>query len=98
MKIERTKSGELAHPLSKDPDDFRRLAVQVRVTLGGEWSWQLDHHDQSYWDLECFGTTITVHREQYLGVFVCCGDNPTNRKLLERLLSDFDTMLQATEG
>lgn len=90
MRIERTKSGELELPLSKDPDDFRRLAELVKNWLGGEWAQQLDHHDQSYWDLECCGTTITVHREHYLGVFVSCGDTLANRQLLERLLRDLD--------
>lgn len=90
MKVVRTASGEIEVWLSRNSDGFCRLAELVRERLDGTWLQKLSHHDQSYWDLDCGGTDVTVHREHYLGVFVSCGDTPANRKLLERLLRDLD--------
>jgi hypothetical protein len=90
MKLERTAYGEIELRLSQNSDEFHRLAELVREKLSGHWTRQLDHHDQSFWDLECRGTKITVHREHYLGVFVFCDDTPAQRELLEQLLRDFE--------
>jgi hypothetical protein len=95
LNVERTELGVIEICLSRNSDEFSRLAELVKDKLGGEWSQQLDHQDQSYWDLACCGTTITVHREHYLGVFVCCGDTLANRQLLERLLRDLDAIAEA---
>jgi hypothetical protein len=92
MKLERTAYGKIELRLSQDSNEFHRLAEQVREKLGGQWSQQLDHHDQSYWDLECRGTKITVHREHYLGVFVLCDDTAAQSELLEQLLREIGTI------
>jgi hypothetical protein len=91
MKIERTESGGIDLWLSRESNGLYRLAELVREKLGGEWSRQLDHHDQSYWDLDVRGMKITVHREHYLGVVVFCDDTLGHRELLEQLLCAFDS-------
>lgn len=91
MKIERTPSGKIELRLSEDPDQFERLAESVRGRLQGRWSGQIDGFDQSYWDLDVQGKSITLHREHYLGVSVCCDDEVDLRSLLEELQRDFET-------
>lgn len=93
MNIERRPSGKIGVQLTEDSDQFCELAELVRAALGGEWLQQLDHHDQSYWDLDVHGMKLTVHREHYLGVFVFCEDAPAHRELLERHLPDFENMV-----
>jgi hypothetical protein len=90
MRIERTPSGRIELRLSKNPDQFARLAEAVRVRLQGRWSEQLDGLDQSYWDLDVQEKKITVHREHYLGVSVYCEDEVPLRDLLEELQRDFE--------
>lgn len=90
MKLELTATGLLELRLSDDPDVFTSLAEAVRVKLGGRWSDRVDHLDQSYWDLEVGGTTITIHREHCLGVSVFCKDEPPTRALLESIKASFE--------
>ncbi len=87
MKIQRTDTGLIELRLSEDPEQFVRLAEEVRTMLGGRWTEKIDGLDQSYWDLEVQGEKITVHREHYLGVSVFSEDSPAKRSLLERLQS-----------
>jgi hypothetical protein len=91
MKIEHTASGKIELRLSQDPDQFRHLAEVVRKKFEGRWLEQLDHFDQSYWDLDVQGKKMTVHREHYLGVSVFCADDPHLRSLLEELQRDLET-------
>lgn len=85
MKIERTDTGLIELRLSDDPEQFRRIAEEVRLKLGGCWTERLNDFDQSYWDLDVAGQKITVHREHYLGVSVFCRDEPAKRLVIERL-------------
>ena len=90
MKIERTSTGKIELRLSDDPEQFEALAEVVRKTLAGTWIERLDQFDQSYWDLDVQGTTITVHREHFLGVSVFCDDESAKAELLERLKFSFE--------
>jgi hypothetical protein len=89
MKIERRDNDLIEIRLSDDPEQFKRLAEEIRKDLGGRWIEQLDDFDQSYWDLVVAGQKITVHREHYLGVSVFCSDEEANRSLLERIQSSW---------
>ena len=90
MQLERTPTGRVELRLSKDPDEFRSLAGTVKKMLNGRWKTQADGLDQSYWDLEVDGITITVHREHYLGVSVICDMDEAKVRLLERLKVAFE--------
>jgi hypothetical protein len=85
MKIERTDTGLIELRLSEDPEQFVRLAEEVRTKLGGRWTEKIDGLDQSYWDLDVQGIVVTVHREHYLGVSVFGKDEPGRRSVLEKL-------------
>ncbi len=92
MKIERTLDGTIEIRLSNDPNRFECLAEIVRKKLSGKWMKQLEGIDQSYWDLDVHGKTVTVHREHYLGVSVFCDDDAPRRQMLEQLQRDFEGM------
>jgi Protein of unknown function (DUF3630) len=85
MKIQRTNAGLIELRISDDPEQFKRLAEEVRKKLDGRWIEKVDGLDQSYWDLEVQGEKVTVHREHYLGVSVFSEDQPAKRSVLERL-------------
>jgi len=85
MKIERTATGLIELRISDDPEQFKRLAEEIRKQLGGRWTEKVDGLDQSYWNLDVQGEKITVHREHYLGVSVFGDDQPTKRSILVRL-------------
>ena len=85
MKLERTPNGLIELRLSDNPDDFIRLAETVRTHLKGKWTQKVDGLDQSYWDLDVGGETLTYHREHYLGVSVFCKSEEAKLKLLENL-------------
>ena len=88
MKLERPPTGRGELRLSGDADRFRAIADDVQKKLKGEWRERVDGMDESYWDLEVGGQTITVHRQHYLGVSVICDDEPAKIALLERLNDD----------
>jgi hypothetical protein len=70
--------------VSDDPVVFVRVALEAQRLLGGELGECAHGLDQSYWDLTLDGSTLTIHREHYLGVCVFCDADPKSVALLLR--------------
>lgn len=56
--------------LSKDSNDFCKLAQEIIELYNATLVEKLDGLDQSYWDIHIEDELFTLHREHYLGVFI----------------------------
>ena len=79
--------GRLALQLSRDATafpfaDFARALVRAHH---GEITQRLDGPDESYWDVLLDGQVLTLHRQHYLGVFLCA-TSPASESVLEGLV------------
>jgi hypothetical protein len=70
--------------VSDDPEDFLKVALQALEILGGEFGQCAHGLDQSYWDIQANGGTVTVHREHYSGTSVFASDEPASIRLLQQ--------------
>jgi hypothetical protein len=50
-------------------------AKQLTERCGAVLLEKVDGLDQSYWDFELGGAKVTLHREHYLGVWLCAADD-----------------------
>ena len=58
--------------LSRDSNGFlfKLIANKLAKAFPIQWKAQLDGWNQSYWDFEINGITLTLHLEHYLGICV----------------------------
>lgn len=87
--------GLLALQLSTDAArfPFAKFAGALVRERGGEITERLDGPDESYWDIVVDGQGLTLHRQHYLGVFLCATD-AASEVVLERLVPFAESYLR----
>ncbi len=74
--------------------DFAQALVRERE---GQIADRLDGLDESYWDVVLDGQVLTLHRQHYLGVFLCATD-VASEATLERLVPFAEGYLRGLEA
>ena len=90
--------GHLALQLSSadSPFPLSRFARALVREHGGEITQRVDGPDESYWDIVVDGQVLTLHRQHYLGVFLCATD-AASEAVLERLVPFAERYVRAGE-
>ena len=91
--------GRLALQLSSgsSPFPFADFARALARERGGQITDRLDGLDESYWDLVLDGQVLTLHRQHYLGVFLCSTD-VASETVLELLVPFAEGYLRKLEA
>ena len=62
---------------------FADFAHELVRAHGGTIETQLADVDEAYWDIRIRGQLLTLHRQHYLGVFLCATDGSSEELLRE---------------
>ena len=68
--IEKSGKCELLISSESNWSLFEKVAERLEFELSGSWVEKTDGIDQRYWDLRVEGELLTLHLEQYLGIFI----------------------------
>jgi len=91
--------GRLALQLSSgsSPFPFADFAQTLVREREGQITLRVDGLDESYWDIVLDGQVFTLHRQHYLGVFLCSTD-VASEAALERLMPFAEGYLRGLEA
>jgi hypothetical protein len=83
--------------LVRDSDGsvFQLIADELTEAFNIQWKAKFDGFDQSYWDFEYKGITLSLHLEPFLGISIFVKKPNTNiknaKKILEEIGEHFKT-------